>query len=166
MRFYTISGDWSRMEDATGLWLDPAQPYADATQADLDNGTGRFGKSIYDPCPPGWHVPIDGTWNDFRHGVTAHNAARGLGFANGLRYWPNMQEGTEYPVNGTIFYPAAGFRVARNGTVDSRSYGASASVTLLGGTISNYHLLFDAVSVSPNLADVHAYGISTRCVRQ
>jgi hypothetical protein len=45
--------DWTNDIQGTDcLWNDP-------------NASDNHQKSIYDPCPPGWQVPVNGVWDDF-----------------------------------------------------------------------------------------------------
>ncbi len=126
MKFYNNSA-WCEelVETRLYAWNDPLVPII-AEAAD-----SYTGKSIYDPCPPGWKLPSYSTWEDFRQNNTygwtvnngGHNRGAGFGsFDKGIRYWPNIanQEG-ERPVEGVIFYPASGIR--RYGTSTSSSQG-------------------------------------------
>lgn len=86
------------------IWGDLKIPTSSAQQ---------FDKTLFDPCPPGWRLPLSTLWNgEFTtsDGVTNSGWSRpdlnklknGL---LGLRYWPYKLVGTESPVDGAIFYP-------------------------------------------------------------
>lgn len=112
--FYGISGNWATDANGTGYqWNDPY-----ITDYNL-------GKSIYDPCPPGWKMPMLGTWLDLLPAadgryITVLNLTRDLGWSygrgvgtadvnvRGLRYWPGTE--IDDPVGGLIWYPAFGAR--------------------------------------------------------
>ena len=132
--FLSGETDWAQMGTAAQnyVWFDSKMSY------NLGGaGVGRNGKSIYDPCPEGWKVPLDGTWADFRligdGQGTVNAASRGLAFNQGLFYWPLIEAGTGtgiYPKGGTIFYPAAGYRRTVGGALGSMgSYGYFRSLT-------------------------------------
>jgi hypothetical protein len=94
---------WTDENFTNALWYDNTLNYS----ANIVNG-----KSIFDPCPPGWHIPINGFLQDFRNNVTFSNASRGLAYSNSTtRYYPyyTPDGGVTYPVSGDILYPAVGY---------------------------------------------------------
>lgn len=112
----TSSGNWANeATGATYLWNDP-----------LVTPIANGGKSIYDPCPVGWKLPISGTWSDFNTTATTQIAARDLRWAYGqgigsvyasfvgLRYWPGTPTD---PVTGRIWYAPMGYRSGGDGTI-------------------------------------------------
>jgi uncharacterized protein (TIGR02145 family) len=148
------------------------------TWCDPNAGTAG-GKSIYDPCPPGWRMPVNGTWSDFNRQIEGsyintinplrdlgYNYGRGFGSAsapvNGLRYWPGTT--ADAPVGGTIWIPAAGYRGADNGSlglVGSYGYYWSATPNGANGCL----LYFNSTYVGPSGNTSRAYGFSVRCVQ-
>jgi len=92
------------------------------------------GKSLFDPCPPGYKMPKNGTWNDFNtydatknpkpttnmHGGTnpprnfpTYYNTRGGRNQSGLHYYPGTGD-----VEKTIYYPVHGYVVCDTGTFD------------------------------------------------
>jgi uncharacterized protein (TIGR02145 family) len=153
---------WTTQAQETNLiWQDPK---ANATN-----------KSIYDPCPPGWRMPANGTWAIFNATITTQNVDRDLGFSygrgigssdvaiNGLRYWPGTA--VNDPVGGTIWYPAAGCRDASNGSLYSvGSSGYYWSVSPSG--VYGYGLGFSSGNVGPSSSFNRASGFSVRCIAE
>jgi uncharacterized protein (TIGR02145 family) len=169
--FYTVSsGNWTNSTGTTStsiVWNDPA-----ATSGD---------KSIYDPCPPGWQLPMNGTWNDFNRQVdgayvNTQNSARDLGWSygrgigsplfpiNGLRYWPGTT--ATDPVNGTVWFPATGYRYSTSGALSNvGSNGYYWSGTPYSATYG-YYLDFNAGWVNPSSYANRAGGFAARCISE
>lgn len=124
--YYSKTGNWCSELDGsnTYAWNDPQ-----TRAGHYSEKIGYEGKSIYDPCPPGWKLPTQLVWEDYRrsdlYGWTVNNGNHNRGdafgtFQEGIRYWPNVATADgAYPVDGTIFLPASGYRRS-NGT---SSYG-------------------------------------------
>jgi len=123
------------------LWQDPH------TAKGMDK---EGGKSIFDPCPPGYSLPERYIWSDFRYnndeasGATTNTFPNGTdmstvrlvgGFADfrqnkGLQYWPYQGENVLIPDN-VVFYPACGYIHPFSGNVNnSWSVGADCWVFL------------------------------------
>lgn len=137
-------------------------------------------KSIYDPCPPGWRMPINGTWSDFNRSFDgsfinvqnslrdlAWNYGRGIDNINGLRYWPSSDVNSKTsPVEGRIWYPATGYRASTSGLPGALgSYGYYWSSSL-SSTTAGYYLYFYSGAVYPQYSYYRAYGFSARCVAE
>jgi hypothetical protein len=136
----------------------------------LDNTLWRASggeKTIYDPCPAGWRVPVhvnnssgveNSPWMEYddRH-YNRYNVSRSWGRSSG---------GWTFTRNGiSTRYPAAGKRLYDNGTArlgDSYGYYWSASLFKECAEI----LCFDIRSINSNDWDNRAYGFSVRCVRE
>ena len=82
-------------------WYDPLAP------AQFSGTSGA--KSIYDPCPAGWRLPVNGTWSDFSTSTALWNAA-----ARSRDY--QIDEGHQ------AVYPLVGFRNASQGNVSQTGY--------------------------------------------
>lgn len=101
------------------IWQDPLT---------ADGAANEGGKSIFDPCPPGYRVPNRVIWGDFRKntdenfstnavfqtgdGINMNNASYNGGFKSfqqikGLQYWP-YEEGRESIPSEVVYIPAAG----------------------------------------------------------
>lgn len=134
---------------------------------------GRYLKSIYDPCPPGWQLPIVGALNGFVYNaanpalstVLDTRVDRALGWSyeafNGVRYWPVNSE-----VAGSIYYPALGARMMDSGGMASMTgmalYWFGDAANSRGGFDLN--ATASRIYVSGN--DTRAYGFSARCVQE
>lgn len=163
MKFYCINqANWATNVDgydatqpvaaSAYAWHDPMVPTGPSSQS-----TAPYtGKSIYDPCPQGWKMPVPYAWEDFRFdstygytvNVTGHN--RGDGFASngsGLRYWPNKVIDGKKPVEGYITYRFGGYR-----TPEANNKGALTDFNTVG-----YH--WGAIPYSSN--DANYFVIST-----
>lgn len=120
--------------------------------------TTDVGKSLFDPCPPGWRVPKNGTW---------------AGFSSTTFVWNNPQAtGRNYNLNGTnaqagtAFYPASGCRVSSDGSLGrDGSYGYYWSSSPSSQTIG-YYLYFDSGIVYPSSSSNRASGFPVRCVAE
>lgn len=153
--FYTAgNAQWVGFENINYLWLDSQIPKT----------MGGTAKSIYDPCPPGWHLPITGTWDDFRHNVTANNATRDLSFATGIYYWPYRNVEGSYPVEGRIFYHAIGDRrnITGIGQAAYRTGGYWSAVPQ--GNLYSYLLNLTSSYIYPNNYIAPAHSESVRCI--
>lgn len=175
MKFYHTKGAWNVELDGTDkyAWNDPM-----ISTGSSSDKKGYAGKSIYDPCPPGWKLPARHTWEDFRRDNTygwtlnngSHNRGDGFGsFNKGMRYWPNVltQDGG-YPVEGTISFSASGYRwsnyfssagqLYRDGT-DGIIWSAISS-----SPNSGYSMSFSTTSISTSYDNTKANGASVRCI--
>lgn len=156
------------------IWHDPQVKIYNTTT------TNYPGKSIYDPCPPGWRVPGHNTWQDFSHSATtgytlnnstSHGRGDGFGyFDRGTRYWPNIgnDEG-EHPVEGVIHYPAYGYRRNTNSsTYYGRYYYQGEDTRMWMANTSNdtngYCMSLTDTSVSATTSAARGLALSVRCV--
>ena len=112
-------------------------------------------KTIFDPCPVGWRVPVwkeDSPWSDFS--TTTFS-------------WSATDYGCTY-TSGT-FYPATGYRNGKNGgflSVGSIGYYWSGSpIDNLGYSLKSY-LKSDILNVNPESYSHRARGYPVRCVRE
>jgi hypothetical protein len=134
------------------LWADAKLSYGvDADlPADFTAKTGRFGKSIYDPCPEGWKMPLKDTFVDLRNNVTTNNANKSL---SNYLYWPN--DGSAV---GQMHFPFSGHR---DGGL-SGIFGNNARIfwhATPSDATSAYYLF--GVNMSAN---TRAWGAQARCV--
>ena len=144
-RCNTSANDWvatSSDKQLDNLWGNPNT----TTSANPSKGS----KSIYDPCPPGWRVPPQGTW---------------VGAASSNSPWANIGR----TIFGKSYYPGAGGRshdsgqlcfVGRYGFYWSSSPRASSSPSIGG-------LAFAPGDVVESLGyNGRANGYSVRCVQE
>ncbi|MBR5043261.1 MAG: DUF4906 domain-containing protein [Bacteroidales bacterium] len=127
----------------------------------LIGGTGHGGdncepdKSIYDPCPPGWRVPVYGVWSNFSSDNSEWFSSPG-----GRYYYP---EGD--PANGRIWYPAAGRRVHHGLVIDGvGTDGYYWTATPVSGSQAHYFRL-NAGGVAATYNMERYLGLSVRCIR-
>ena len=110
-------------------------------------------KTANDPCPAGWRVPT-------------HAELQSLANAGG--YWGKLNgvNGQFFGSGETpLFLPAAGSRIANNGSLDGPgAYGWYWSSSALG--VFSYNLYFTSIMVFPGGNAARAYGYSVRCVAE
>ncbi|MDR2131292.1 MAG: hypothetical protein LBP56_09065, partial [Odoribacteraceae bacterium] len=153
--FYYVGGDWVSGNPYPGTsWNNPT--WYTSTPA---------GKSLFDPCPPGWRLPVNGTWDTF---ALADNVPNASNYPDDYK-GGNVQAGWEFYMSGssgeTAFYPAAGYRSPSSGVVAfERSHGASWSSTPSSGT-GAYYLRFVSDNAT-SLSDWRSYCFPVRCVQE
>ena len=134
--FYTNSGNWTK--ERNGLWSEL-------------NGTTETDKSPFDPCPPGWRVPIDGTWAGFDNS----NFGR---YANGRRYTGGtLNINAYYPFSGQLLYDSGD--LTRVGTL-----GLSRSATP-NGQGNGYYIGFNPSNITSSDNNYGTFGFPVRCVQ-
>lgn len=110
-------------------------------------------KTVYDPCPPGWRVPLIGVWS----GLTTSNFQ-----------WSVTNKGrTNNSFGG--FYPAAGSRSNANGGLvydGSQGYYWSASFNWSDASCLSFNDGNVGTSVSLQSVAGRANGHSVRCVKE
>jgi hypothetical protein len=153
-------GDWlSGNPYYNTLWNNPSW-YPDTQSAP------SVKKSLFDPCPPGWRLPMDGTWNTFSLAGNVPNAANYPGdYKSGQE-----QAGWEFYMSGssgeTVFYPASGYRSAISGGMNyERSHGFNRSSTPYSSIFDRY-LYFNATIVQPQLLTDRGDGFPARCLQE
>ncbi|MDR2131198.1 MAG: DUF4906 domain-containing protein, partial [Odoribacteraceae bacterium] len=151
-------------ESGNGDWVQ-SNPYP-ATSWNNPTWQTSTTKSLFDPCPPGWRLPVNGTWaTSFLSGTNTPNAANYPGdYKNG-----QDQAGWEFYMSGssgeTAFYPASGFRHVTTGTMYfERNYGYNWSSTPNSST--SYSLHFTAANVYPQYAAHRGLGLPARCIQE
>ncbi|MDR2130225.1 MAG: fibrobacter succinogenes major paralogous domain-containing protein, partial [Odoribacteraceae bacterium] len=126
------------------------------------------GKGLFDPCPPGWKLPVITVWSGFiLPGTVVPNAANYPDdYQDGLE-----QAGWEFYMGGvgigeTTFYPAAGLRLANGGgSVNMRSFGYYWSATPSGSTHGRY--LWMSIMYGTSVQnEVRGHGMPVRCVQE
>ncbi len=127
---------------------------------------GEF-KSVYDPCPDGWRVAPNGTWDDFG---TAWDGA-GAGAFKKLPSWTAKNENVAGGLysDGTVaaFYPAPGYRHRDNGAlyaVGSAGYIWSSAIPT--GSGNAHGLDFGYSWLDPQYSSSRAYGLQLRCLQE
>ena len=143
-----ISDGWTAFEEGGSIlgangavWIDPRldQHGADNCEA---------GKSIYDPCPPGWRVPVSGVWSDFNSGtkevLPTHEA---------LYYYPEGYD--PLAPKGRVYYPFVGVR--RWNTLEARNTVCAIQTTTSSINIQTYNAGYNV--------SYYSTGTPVRCIR-
>ncbi|HIW10855.1 MAG TPA: hypothetical protein H9888_05055 [Candidatus Rikenella faecigallinarum] len=131
-----------------------------ATNQDNTLWGERSDKSAYDPCPKGWRIPQDGTWDDFLinnfqlyiQGVVNQDISEVYYQTNGRLY------------NELTWYSTSG-QISKSGLIGGIGFGGyvhTLSITNTGA----YCLRFVLNAVTPNNFNYRIYGISVRCVQE
>lgn len=168
--YYLSPANWSsQATDPNYLWNDP------------NTKTFSDPKSIYDPCPPGWRMPINGTWNDFSRRdnpsspyITTVNPLRDLGWTTGrgigsgeitpygARYWPGTT--VNDPVQGRIWYPAIGSRRTANAGLNGPG-GVVFYISASASSVTHaYALNGGQTDIRPSYSSHRGVGYSVRCI--
>jgi uncharacterized protein (TIGR02145 family) len=120
-------------------------------------------KSIYDPCPAGYHMPESGAFTGFTTtgGSTSTSSEFNVSgsFSKG---WNFLSNGTGSP---TIFFPAAGFRYYSTGALNNvGSFGGSWTAVPSGNNNGRYPY-FESSLVNPQNGSRRSYGCTVRPVK-
>lgn len=107
------------------------------------------GKTLFDPCPPGWRVPRNGSW-------------KGVNEANFI--YDEAAFGRRHALLG--YYPAAGNRGAASGTWSFVGGQASYWTSTATQEQYSYILNFLAAYLNPQSSSNRAAGCSVRCVSE
>jgi uncharacterized protein (TIGR02145 family) len=132
------------------------------------------GKTVNDPCPPGWRVPTQAEWSSILNGGTTEQnniPSTGVTTTSG-NFWKRNIDGTRgwtvSPDGGntvTLFLPAAGYRNhgAAIWHAVSRGYYWSSSPS---SEPDAYYFSFTPNEVLPAKDFYRAAGLSIRCVAE
>ena len=168
-----------------GSLVDEANSFPLATEVNIK-------KTIYDPCPYGYHMPPQDIWTNFTVAATAYNSSNiadynvvandkfnqtdsKIGFTDanfkvwGRRYF-TTGEASATAADGTsneAFYPAAGYRNGADGRVHSVGWGCYAwSASPFSATSQRAGFLgVDSNWVGPVGSTSRADAFPVRCVR-
>ena len=166
--FYTDSNDASEKYDD---WMLNKDLYMFSWN-DIDGKT--FGKSFFDPCPPGWKIPENGTYNQFTLEKNIEDSWRS-GPTVGWDLYMGETGNSE-----TIFFPIAGWRNLSNGAIGYNQSAATSDYmfTRLWTTAcdidSGFYLHLGRnnsdKNFSPNISysggNFRSYGFSVRCIQE
>ena len=160
------------------LWQDPYT----GSRTDVEEGGKNLTKSIFDPCPPGWRLPVNGTWAHFTGDGAGSSTTsttvtfqwnvetfNGRGRGTGRTYYPlTFAASKSNPTDAsipTIFFPASGNRES-NGSMRNVGSGGDGWSSAPSSVTNGYRLSLNAGSVNPSLSTSRAYGFAVRCVRE
>lgn len=136
-------------------------------------------KSLFDPCPPGWKIPISEMWNNeftITDGSTNSGNARPklnklMNGYMGLRYWPDIYMGTERPVDGSIFYPIW-YSFTNTGTISNFDTGLAIACAdqfrffINDKIVSSTNPLATTLPIISNVSDRINQAYVVRCVQE
>ena len=152
--FYTGGSSWSSDYSWINLWL-----MDNTTTGHNDNAVV---KTIYDPCPAGFHMPASNAFSGF-----AKNGQNGgpMNTNGAWDYGWNFNNKISSP-DATVYFPASGYRSNRDGSLDYVGrYGFywSAVPNFAGGGCGLYFLQWN---VYPQDDYVRSFGFSIRPVAE
>jgi uncharacterized protein (TIGR02145 family) len=139
-------------------------------------------KTVGDPCPEGWRVPVDTEWmsvfegNNLAVTVPDVNGKKMTASGNFVKWNPNNTKGWMISPNDgadfTMFLPAAGYRnLGSDGAIISASYEGdywtSSTYPIYPTLKASYRLQLFSTRINPVSSNnaYRAYGASVRCVR-
>ncbi|MCD7968871.1 MAG: hypothetical protein LUF87_00755 [Alistipes sp.] len=127
-------------------------------------------KTVYDPCPPGWRVPLSSTNIEYsawaREGVTTTTAASyTTGSSLFATYYGYFFDDSVYQLG---YYPVAGARLNTTGVMtDTSTYGYYWSASqAASAVVRSSRLTIHSGNVDPTSGNVRANGNSVRCVAE
>lgn len=157
-----ISNDWSTVSYPT-YW---------------NEGTSAMPlKSVYDPCPQGWKVPVSGTWHDFERNIAQADKGTAPYYSGGVAMENN---GNINPgaVNGRLYlnmawYPSAGW--GNSGSFADRGHimnlgnsgiCVSCDMGWTWGSYGPYGFHYHSNDLNQAQAQAIAHGYNVRCVTE
>ncbi len=120
-------------------------------------------KSDYDPCPKGWRIPINGTWDDF-----GNSWATTVTFSKNPDWTAANADkaGGLYSVGDVkAFYPASGNRHSNDGSVRNVGYSGYSWSSSVEGS-SSYFLDFFFSMLTPNNSYRRGHALPIRCIQE
>ena len=153
-------------------WQDPKQ----TERVENEEGGKTDNKTFFDPCPPGWRLPVNGWVSMFRGDASGSatgdttvyfqwgvDATRGTG----RTYFPlGYLADRDSPNPQTAFFPASGFRDLSSGAVSSvggyGSYWSSSPYSVTDG----HSLGYSPIGIDTVHIYSRCYGFPVRCLRE
>ena len=152
--FYTDGSTWNNGYNQYNLWS-------------MDNTTTGFNdnpvvKTIYDPCPAGFHMPASNAFTGF-----TTNGQNG-GTMNVSGAWDhgwNFNNKISSP-DATVYFPASGYRIGFDGSLGGVGNDGYYWSAVPYDTGSGCDLYFDQWNVLPRYYGIRAFGFSVRPVAE
>ena len=158
------SNNWTAYESGLGTsaaaWVDPRKDQHDEDPSSATYDYCEPGKSIYDPCPYGWQIPVYGAWSDFSTNTVRWTTTP----VKAVYYYPKGSA-----ANGQIYYPKSGWR--RSTRQDSGGgYGYYWTENVLNANNARSFRFYssngtDLSGAGINNSDYRSNGFVIRCVR-
>ncbi len=148
-------------QDDEGDWVSSPNPYVDNP---WNNPAGNtYVKGIFDPCPPGWKVPADGTWNNFEKDTPT--------VPNGRLSETVDQSGFSFYISAqgsgvTAYYPTPGSRAAASGAVAGYDLSAYVKSSTPNSGSLGLSLHFYKNFASPRQTNYRSSGSLVRCIQE
>jgi uncharacterized protein (TIGR02145 family) len=162
----TTPYDW-HTNSGTGAGTDSIATYNNAWSANnysTDATDAEVKKTVYDPCPAGYHMPASNAFTGFT--TTGSNTYTSSQFNVSGSFDKGWNFYTSSAKTSTIFFPAAGFRNSGNGTLGSVGlYGYYWSAVTYNGS-SGRSLNFYSGYVFPLYYGHRSHGYSVRPVQE
>jgi uncharacterized protein (TIGR02145 family) len=144
-------GDWLLTNPySTGLWNNPS----------TWNTIPEAGKSFFDPCPPGWKLPVNGTWDVFALDNVNNPSSYGTNDAGWELYMDNVLK------NAWAYYPASGQRTFHSGAMPAESSSGYSWASTPSNSTHGCYFDFHVTHVTPRGAVNRGYGFPVRCVQE
>ena len=154
-------------------WQDPKQ----SERVENEEGGKTDNKTFFDPCPPGWRLPVIGWVNMFRGdssgsatGSTTVNFQWGVDATRGTgrTYFPlGYLADRDSPNPQTAFFPASGYRDKSSGAVINTGSQGHCWSSSPSSVASGYFLSFHGSVVSPTgVYCTSCSGLSVRCIKE
>ena len=119
-------------------------------------------KTIYDPCPAGFHMPASNAFTGF----TTNGQNGGPLNVSGARDWGlNFNNKITSP-DATVYFPASGFRFYSDGSLRSMGGLGYSWSAVPGGSSYGHFLYFTLMRVDPYNTLMQSYGFSVRPVAE
>ncbi len=149
--FYTISGNWisSGSTYNTKNWNNPD-----------NNPVSSYSKGIFDPCPPGWKLPMAEFWSIFSY--TNETSFSSNSNTGGINFFIDGSTDS----GPTAYYPTTGNRAASDGSTNNLTRGYLYSMSKNTGT-STISLHYDSDVINVNeTAFSRAAALPVRCIQE
>ncbi len=145
--FYANSS-WTAYEPGGVVLAAGKAAWLDARVAQHGPDHCEPGKSIYDPCPPGWRVPVNGVWSDFNSTTLEDTTPRVATYYYPESYDPLAQK-------GRVAYPFTGVR--RTTQPEAVTVVCAMATSTIGINVRTYNSGYQVASP--------LYALPVRCIR-
>ena len=154
--FYTWGSTWYSGYNWVNLWS-------------MDNTTGGHNdkpvvKTIYDPCPAGFHMPASNAFTGFTTTGQSTSTQSEFNVSGDWDMGWNFKAGGSS--TATVYFPASGFRVYNVGSLSLVGVYGYYWSAVPNGTYYGCGLYFNSGDVNPRINSNRSYGFSVRPVAE